>query len=511
MSRSICLATILSCAAAVPGAAQTTELSGPFSSAGEVHEFQLSPDGRRAVYSADQDVFASNELYSVSTDGRSEPVKLNGALAAGSASSPTFFPDETHIAYRARQVGDSYVGLYVGPLDGGTAAVKRSGPEGNVLAYFKISFDGVWLVYVATPDSSTKALYSVRADGSGSPTQLNIAGGGNHIMDFALSPDGSRVVYRSDEFRNLKYELFSVPTDGSSPRVRLHGSVSNMSDVSVVYRIDPTSQRVVFCANHDALGDLDLYSVPIDASAGPTRLNDPLAGQGVSGVRVSPDGQRVVYSADQDTAGVQELYSVGIDGSDAPIKLSGTLVSGGFVGYFEVDPSWTHVLYNGHQDDRVELYAVPPDGSSAPTRLNDPFPAGTSIGAFRITPDGGTVLFIESRFSPTFDFQLYAVPIDRSSSPRHLSGAPTIGTVGPFALDPSGSFVAFTSRQYAAPDTLYIVPLSGRRAPRAVGSFPRVEELDFASSSLRVIHRTDLMQFTSPRLFLTHLPKVAPR
>ena len=47
--------------------------------------------------------------------------------------------------------------------------------------------------------------------------------GFRNVLDFALSPDGSRVVYRLDYDQNDVFELYSAPADGSAPQVKLNG------------------------------------------------------------------------------------------------------------------------------------------------------------------------------------------------------------------------------------------------------------------------------------------------
>jgi predicted outer membrane repeat protein len=105
----------------------------------------------------------------------------------------------------------------------------------------------------------------------------------------------------------------------------------------------------------------ELYSVPLDGSAEPVKLNGALvSGGAVWEFQISPDSSQVVYVADQDRAAVRELYGVPLDGSVAPVKLNGALVSGGTVDYrFQISPDSSQVVYVADQDtDGVhELYA----------------------------------------------------------------------------------------------------------------------------------------------------------
>ena len=81
------------------------------------------------------------------------------------------------------------------------------------------------------------------------------------------------------------------------------------------------------------------------------------AGRNVSSFQISSDSSRVVYEADQDTAGVIELYSVAIGGGSV-VKLNTPLVANRNVSSFQVNPSNKQVIYISDQDtDEVfELY-----------------------------------------------------------------------------------------------------------------------------------------------------------
>src|SRR5207244_4314495 len=155
--------------------------------------------------------------------------------------------------------------------------------------------------------------------------------------------------------------------------------------------------------------------------------------------RISPDSSRVVYVADAEVDGVAELYSVPLDGSAAPVKLNGALVSGGDVrstcGGYAISPDSTSVAYRAHEpqherfapfaitsdstrvvymadaeiDGQPELFATPIDGSAAPTRLGLP----RGFGDYTLCPDGTALVFRTSSF-PRGIAQLYFVALDGS-------------------------------------------------------------------------------------------------
>ena len=109
-------------------AATNIKLSGVMPPLGDITTFEISPDGRYAVYLADQDTDAVKELYSVLLGGGS-PVRLNPLLPFGR--NVTLFqisPDSSRVVYRADQETATVFELYSVPLGGPAAAgVKLNG------------------------------------------------------------------------------------------------------------------------------------------------------------------------------------------------------------------------------------------------------------------------------------------------------------------------------------------------------------------------------------------------
>src|SRR5262249_38478392 len=142
--------------------------------------------------------------------------------------------------------------------------------------------------------------------------------------------------------------------------------------------------------NEDSAATEELFSVPVDGSAAPTRLSGALS------VQLNPSlgpifqvsaTNRVVFA----NVGGRELYSAPLDGSSAPVLISAPMVAGGSLSWgqwtpFEISPDGSHVAYVANQDTyaTVELYCTPIDASSAPVKLSPPL--GSSRGV--LTDDG---------------------------------------------------------------------------------------------------------------------------
>src|SRR5262249_27668900 len=158
--------------------------------------------------------------------------------------------------------------------------------------------------------------------------------------------------------------------------------------------VSADGSTVVYLADQDADDVFELFSVAIDGSAGPTKLNGPLVSGGdvVAGCCVSADGKRVGYVADQETDEKFELFSS--DGS-APVKLSGAMIAAGDVQFdplLSADGAWVFFRADPLVDGRVALFRVPSDGSASRLALSGSIVAGGQVQAgFRVTPDASRV------------------------------------------------------------------------------------------------------------------------
>ena len=132
----------------------------------------------------------------------------------------------------------------------------------------------------------------------------------------------------------LAVALLAVTASANPQTKKLSGPLvrDGLGDV-YAHVLSPDGARAVYRASHDDPQALDLYSVPVDGSAPAVRLNPPLvAGGNVEWPPLfSPDSSRVVYVADQDVDGMLELYSVPLAGGTV-VKLNAPLIPAGDVG-----------------------------------------------------------------------------------------------------------------------------------------------------------------------------------
>lgn len=297
---------------------------------------------------------------------------------------------------------------------------------------------------------------------------------GNPLGDFQIGADGSRVVYLADQDTSGVDELYSVPIDGSALPTKLNSPLINEGDVKV-FQISDDATQVVYGAsqviNHVIHEIQEVYSVPIDGSASAIRLNDTLGSNGyirASSLKISADSSRVIYLSEYESLSGVELYSVPIDGSNTPIILNGMLVSGGGVWKCQISADSSQVVYIAVQDTAglLELYSAPIDGTTTVTKLNFPL-TNEGVGSFEISSDSSQVVYTVGEGDFLVFSELYVVPIDGSSVSTKLNGQlAQNGSVQSFKINENGSRVVYAAEQ----DTtgvieLYSVPIDGNTPP----------------------------------------------
>jgi len=358
-------------------AGQNYRLSDPLPAGRAVNSFQITPDGSRAVYLANPVVSQFYELFSVSTNGAQAPVTISTTPAIGTIQTFRVSPDGQRVAFVGDTEEDGVGHLYAAPVDGSAGPVRLDGilvSGGDVSAYqFQFTPDGGRVIYLADSGMDERfELHTVPADGSSPPSVLGgpLVAGGDVLGGFAVSPDGNRVAYVADQDANDVFELYSVPADGSSASVKLSGTMVFGGDVSFGPLIGPDGTRVLSLADQNVNGVVELFSVPIDASQAPVKLNNPVT-EGVTGEsKIDPTGERVFFLVKEGWG--RNLHAARVAGGQPAIRVNGSphhFKSGEFVYSFLPTPDGRSVLYITISNLPVrELYATCFDVRRLPAR-----------------------------------------------------------------------------------------------------------------------------------------------
>ncbi len=445
----------------------------------------VSPDSQRVVYVADQDTDNVYELYSTSVLGGAK-TKLNGTLVANggvstSSQAVQISPDGTTVFYLAAQDTANVYELYRVPIDGSAAPMKLSGSltvGGSVQQNygFQLSADGSQVVYVADQDSDdVYELYSVPTDGSTAPIKLNgglVAGGDVQQNAVQITPDGTRVVYLADQDTDNVYELYSVPIDGSAAATKLNGGLITNGDVDWDFQISPDSSTVVYAADQTVANRRELFSVAVTGGTA-TKLNSTIISTYNSlSFKISPDSSTVVYTANGQQlfpTSYAELFAVPIAGGTITQLSNESITTREVLSDFEFTSDGQTVIYTGRDTNyNQHLFSVPVDASAVPTELNGPSASASSSSvAFEISPDDQTVVYTYPQDS--LQDELYAVPISGGASTK-LNG-PLFTTsssydVQDFAIRPDGGSVVYRAYQDNYFRELYSVPIGGGAATK---------------------------------------------
>lgn len=298
------------------------------------------------------------------------------------------------------------------------------------------------LLALASPD----AAQTVRLNGP--LTQPRVG----RVRNFALSLEGTRVVYLADVQSSTQYELFSAPIDGSEPAVRLHARTTTVRRQVVEFAVG-AGERAAFIGDLNGDGAFQLYSAPLTGTTTPLILSG-----GITTVRelaVTPDGTQVVFSDGQ------FLHSVPLDGSRAPLTLAPQPASGHDL--FRLMPDSRRVLFTRKFGDTDYLGRVTLGDNQPPLPLADsgiPDLLFTYFAQFSVGADG-----VHGAYVPIDAFQdrgdvriagLYGFTTDRSHPPARLHLVERQNTLPPHAV--AGDRVV-----YLEPDgTLHSIQTSGR-------------------------------------------------
>lgn len=390
---------------------------------------------------------------------------------------------------------------------------------------FQLTPDGARVVFAAGIDGEARRLFSAPTDGSSTPISLSGPGSfNNRLGAFALSPDGSRVVFLfEDSVASDQFDLYSAPIEGGE-MIKLNGNLPASANITG-FAISPDGSYVVYRADIFTDESFELFSVPI-AGGALLRINKaPIAGGSIEpDFAFSPDSARVVYRGDLDANDVIELYRSQVDSSGST-RISGDLVLGGDVQSFKITPNSAGVLYLADQETNGsdELYRVPmnagPGGiivpeSTTATKLNGELAFGGSVKEYLLSPNGDQVVY-RADVEQFARNELFRVAVG-GGTPIKLSGELVAGGTifSDFALSPDGVWLLYRADAQTADTTeLFAVPLGGGaplklNSPLVAGG--NVINYAISPNSRRIVYRADQQTDEAIELYSAQLPATPP-
>jgi len=383
--------------------------------------------------------------------------------------------------HRARVVSADYVSA-------GTVS-RDSGSE--------ISPDGRFLVFVACEDSDSCFLASSRrfAESAEPPTTLagpvhgfSIFGSG---IDFEITGDSRRVVYEASTVPDTENDLWSVAIDGSSAPVRLNPALLANESIRS-YEVTEDGQQVVIEVGRP--GPDALLRVAIDGSGGTTLdEGDDIRHYLFPAASGSP---RLLYFIDTDADNQLETLTIYLS-STLPYPIwAGELPTGTNIGSLEftADGDWVVLEADMETDEVVELWSIRTDSANSFHKLSQNLVAGGNVTDFELSSDGRAVFLADAVVDERFE--LWSAPVDDSAAPVNLSGSLISG--GDVQLmRVAGSWAAYVADAAVDNrDELWSAPADGHEAPtRRSDTVPAgrdVSSFRFTPSGTRLVYRANL-------------------
>lgn len=324
----------------------------------KVLSFQITPDGTKVVYVADQDTLGVFELYSVPIDGSLAPTKLSGAMVAG---------------------GD---------------IVDKSGLL--MTSLFLISPDSSKVVYLADQDIDGKnEIFSVNIDGT-SRTQLNteMVAPRRVIHDYdninkmpRFAKTGSTVLFLADMNDGAdEFNLISVPIGGGTNTDLSAPLVSG--GVVAYFSVSPDENKVIYGADKDTDGVGEVYvSDAITVSS--TKVSSTMGANADVGVIAFVNNTTIVYTADKVTDDKYDLYSNNLTGTNE-ILLNDALPANGDVVGINGKAGSSYIVYQADQyvDEQLDLFVSPLAGGGASRLTKASFAAGAVVKSIKYSDSG---------------------------------------------------------------------------------------------------------------------------
>ena len=235
---------------------------------------------------------------------------LVGRMAkVGRATSPTFSPDGTRIAFVSDLTGTPQI--WVMPVEGGwpTLVTADDDPVGSVAW----SPTNDWLAYTLAPGGGMNTqVYVVKADGTG--RRRLTPGGKETNRFFGWTHDGLRLALGANTRNPTAIDAYLTdPVSGTSDLVVQNDALATLEDVSRDRKIGLVSRLV-------GRGDDNLYLIDFDSRK--ETLLTPHTGPGTFSGELAPDGKTVylVSNKDRDLLAFARIR-LGPDRAAGPIEI----------------------------------------------------------------------------------------------------------------------------------------------------------------------------------------------
>jgi dipeptidyl aminopeptidase/acylaminoacyl peptidase len=336
----------------IDGAGGAVKLNKTLPSGGNVVQAEATADGQWVVYRADATTDEDFQLFSVKIDGTSHQLLSGININGGDVQDFTLAPDSKHVVWTGDLLLDQRVDLFswtvdktglIGFLDSAGANVERP----------LVSPDSQWVAYVTDDINNGDQMRFTPIDSSESEASSLYFANKTNVFSFAFSPDSRNLVFIYDQGTAGKRNLSSDAILANTPSHSLAGNADILD-----FETTPDSRYVISRSKDKN----SLMISPIESVVS-FIMTDLDAGRSVEQFAITPQGDYVVYRADRNAAGTLELFAVPLsyqpNMADETVKLNSIFNTTNDVTSFLLSAQGD-VVYRADSaavDGKFELYA----------------------------------------------------------------------------------------------------------------------------------------------------------
>src|SRR5690606_2509670 len=270
----------------------------------------------------------------------------------------------------------------------------------------------------------------------------------------SFSPDGSMVLYDADLDTEGQVELYLTEVAAPGVAIKVNSALVPDGDVSDDYAFSPDGATIGYMADQDVVDVRELYAVDVNNPGTSVKLNPPLVTDGdLCTFRFSPDSTKVGYCADQDVDGTLELYIVELAVPGVSAKLNAPLVAAGDVqaATFRFGPDSDFMVYRADQevDGINELYRVELATPGTSVKINEALVAGGDVSIFQIYPDGLQIAYVADQDTEAVA-ELYNVEFSTPGASTKLNPPRQGSPITQIEIRDDGSQVLYVADQDTA-------------------------------------------------------------
>ena len=321
-----------------------------------------SPDGSMIAFQSEPDGANNREIMVMNADGSGLQRLTNDP---GADLHPAWSPNGLFIAFSRRPVAASYRDIWVMNADG-TGAANLTNSDFIDYNFPKWSPNGTKILFV----ENDQRILVMNRDGTGQTDLTGFGGqGSGEFGNFAWSPDGSKIAFRTDPSEGTRnnLEIYVMNADGTG-KVNLTNDPAFQTDLEW----SPDGSQIAF--SRGVVGEEgEIYVMNADDGSNETNLTRNPAND--FGPAWSPVGEKIAFVTRRD--GHNAIYLMNADGS-APTGL--TSIPAQYSGL-----AWSPVQPDGYTVPGSDVEVTPPDETTG-----EPSPVGVTFS--EVTNPGTTTV-----------------------------------------------------------------------------------------------------------------------